>query len=175
MLFAIACGALLGALAPAAGKAMRPVGETFINLVRMVITPVIFLTVVLGIARTSDLKRVGRIGFKALLYFEVVTTFALAIGVVVVNLIRPGDGIDASRVSAADVAQYTGSGAHLSLIDFLVHIVPSSVVGAFAEGQVIQVVFFSILFGAALASLGDFGQPVVRGLDPLRRSVGVTR
>ncbi len=165
MLFAIACGALLGALAPAAGKAMRPVGETFINLVRMVITPVIFLTVVLGIARTSDLKRVGRIGFKALLYFEVVTTFALAIGVVVMNLIRPGDGIDASRVSAADVAQYTGSGAHLSLIDFLVHIVPSSVVGAFAEGQVLQVVFFSILFGAALASLGDFGQPVVRGLE----------
>jgi aerobic C4-dicarboxylate transport protein len=142
---------------------MRPVGETFINLVKMVITPVIFLTVVLGIARTSDLKRVGRIGVKALLYFEVVTTFALAIGLVVVNLIRPGDGIDASRLSAADVAQYTG--AKLSIVDFLMHIVPSSVVGAFAEGQVLQVVFFSILFGVAVASLGDIRQPVVRALE----------
>ena len=132
MLFAIACGALLGALAPATAKAMRPLGETFINLVKMVITPVIFLTVVLGIARTGDLKRVGRVGLKALLYFEIVTTFALAIGLVVVNLVRPGDGIDASRLATTDVSQYT-TGAKVSIVDFLVHIVPSSVVGAFAD------------------------------------------
>ena len=166
MLFAIACGALLGVLAPPAAKAMRPVGETFINLVKMVITPVIFLTVVLGIARTNDLKRVGRVGLKALVYFEIVTTFALAIGLIVVNVVRPGHGIDASRLVSGDVAQYA-SGPKLSMIDFLTHIVPSSVVGAFAEGQVLQVVFFSILFGIALASLEDIAQPVVRGLEYL--------
>jgi aerobic C4-dicarboxylate transport protein len=146
---------------------MRPLGETFIALVKMVITPVIFLTIVLGIARTGDLKRVGRVGIKALLYFEIVTTFALAIGLVVVNLVRPGAGIDASRVTPADVAQYTTSATRLSVVDFLVHIVPSSVVGAFAQGEVLQVVFFSVLFGVALASLGGVGQPVVRGLEYL--------
>src|SRR4249920_194080 len=109
VLAAISCGVLLGVLAPATAKAMQPIGQTFINLVKMVITPVIFLTVSLGIARTSDLKKVGRVGIKALLYFEVVTTLALGIGLVVVNLIRPGDGIDASRISAADAAQYTSA------------------------------------------------------------------
>ncbi len=166
VLAAILCGVLLGVLAPATGKAMQPVGQTFINLVKMVITPVIFLTVSLGIARTSDLKKVGRVGIKALLYFEVVTTIALGIGLVVVNLIRPGDGIDASRVSAADAAQYTAA-AKISLVEILTHIVPSSVVGAFANGEILQVVCFSILFGVAIASLGDVAAPVTRGLEYL--------
>ena len=166
VLAAISCGVLLGVLAPGAGKAMQPVGQTFINLVKMVITPVIFLTVSLGIARTSDLKKVGRVGIKALLYFEVVTTIALGIGLVVVNLIRPGDGIDASRVSAVDAAQYT-TAAKISLVEVLTHIVPSSIVGAFANGEILQVVFFSILFGVALASLGATGAPVTRGLEYL--------
>jgi aerobic C4-dicarboxylate transport protein len=166
VLLAILCGTLLGVLAPSSAKAMRPVGETFINLVKMVITPVIFLTVVLGIARSNDLKRVGRVGLKALAYFEIVTTFALGIGLIVVNLVQPGRGIDAARLASGDVTQYT-SGPKLSMIDFLVHIIPSSVVGAFAEGQVLQVVFFSILFGVALASLGAITQPVVRGLEYL--------
>jgi aerobic C4-dicarboxylate transport protein len=166
VLVAIACGALLGVLAPSMAKAMRPVGETFINLVKMVITPVIFLTVVLGIARTNDLKRVGRVGLKALVYFEIVTTFALGIGLIVVNLLQPGRGIDAARLAAGDATQYA-SGPKLSMIEFLVHIIPSSVVGAFAEGQILQVVFFSILFGVALASLGTTSQPVVRGLEYL--------
>ena len=166
VLFAIACGALLGVLAPSLATAMRPVGDTFINLVKMVITPVIFLTVVLGIARTQDLKRVGRVGIKALVYFEVVTTCALAIGLVVVNVVQPGRGIDASRLATADVSQYAGA-PKLSMVEFFTHIVPSSVVGAFAEGQVLQVVFISILFGIALASLQDVGQPVVRGLEYL--------
>ena len=146
---------------------MRPLGDTFINLVKMVITPVIFLTVVLGIARTGDLKRVGRVGLKALVYFEIVTTFALAIGLIVMNVVRPGAGIDATRIPLADVTQYTTSAAKLSLVDFLVHIVPSSVIGAFAQGEILQVVFFSVLFGVAVASLGDVGQPVVRGLEYL--------
>ena len=166
VLAAILCGVLLGVLVPGTAKALQPVGQTFINLVKMVITPVIFLTVVLGIARTSDLKRVGRIGIKALLYFEIVTTLALGIGLLVVNLIRPGDGIDASKVSPADAAQYT-TAARISIVEVLTHIVPSSVVGAFANGEVLQVVFFSILFGIALATLGEVGNPVIRGLEYL--------
>ena len=166
VLAAIGCGVLLGVLAPGLGKEMQPVGQTFINLVKMVITPVIFLTVVLGIARTSDLKRVGRVGIKALVYFEVVTTLALGIGLVVVNLIRPGEGIDRSHIAAADAAQYT-TGAKISLVEILTHIVPSSVVGAFANSEILQVVFFSVLFGIAVGSLGEAGRPVIRGLEYL--------
>ena len=167
VLVAIALGVAVGVLWPSVGRALKPVGDTFVNLVRMVIAPVIFLTIVLGIAHTTDLKRVGRVGLKALVYFEVVTTFALAIGMLVVNLVRPGDGIDASRVTAGDVSQYAASGEQLMFIDLITHIVPSSVVGAFAQGDILQVVFFSILFGLALASLGPAGRPVSRMLDRL--------
>jgi aerobic C4-dicarboxylate transport protein len=167
VLVAIGLGVLLGALWPSAGRAMRPLGDTFVNLVRMIIAPVIFLTIVLGVAHTTDLKRVGRVGLKAFVYFEVVTTFALAIGLVIMNVIRPGEGIGASHIPAGDVAQFAAQGRELRFVDFLVHIVPSSVVGAFAQGEILQVVFFSILFGVALASLGRAGRPVTRMLDRL--------
>jgi aerobic C4-dicarboxylate transport protein len=167
VLVAIVLGALVGALWPATGRAMKPLGDTFVNLVRMVIAPVIFLTIVLGVAHTSDLKRVGRVGLKALVYFEVVTTFALAIGLVIVNLLRPGEGIDASRVPAAGATQFITQGEQFRFVDFITHIVPSSVVGAFAQGDVLQVVFFALLFGVALASLGRAGRPVSRMLDRL--------
>ncbi len=171
VLTAIALGALLGALSPATGRAMRPLGDTFINLVKMIITPVIFLTIVLGIAHTTDLRRVGRVGLKALLYFEIVTTLALAIGLVVANVVRPGHGLDASRLATVDVSKYAHQGEALRFVDFVTHIVPSSVVGAFAEGDVIQVVFFSVLFGVALASLGRAGRPVARMLDRLSQVI----
>ncbi|MEP6574769.1 MAG: dicarboxylate/amino acid:cation symporter [Gemmatimonadota bacterium] len=167
VLIAIALGALLGALSPETGKAMRPLGETFINLVRMVITPIIFLTIVTGIAHTADLRKVGRVGVKALVYFEVLTTFALAIGMLVANLVRPGAGLDAARLATADVSQYTAQGKDLHIVDILTHVVPSSVVGAFAQGDILQVVFFSVLFGVALTSLGRGGRPVTRMLDRL--------
>jgi aerobic C4-dicarboxylate transport protein len=169
VLVAIALGVLVGALWPATGRAMKPLGDTFIILVRMVIAPVIFLTIVGGVAHTNDLKRVGRVGLKAFVYFEVVTTFALAIGLVVMHLVRPGEGIDAARLAAAsgDVSAYTAQGKELHFVDFLVHIVPSSVVGAFAQGEILQVVFFSILFGVALAALGEAGRPLARMLDRL--------
>jgi aerobic C4-dicarboxylate transport protein len=166
VLFAIACGALLGAWFPNSGRAMRPIGDTFINLVKMVITPVIFLTIVLGIARSHDLRRVGRVGLKALIYFELVTTAALAVGLLVMNVFRPGAGFDTAHMPAADISQYT-AGAKLSMVEFFTHIVPSSVVGAFAQGDILQVVFFSILFGVALASLGDVGEPVTHALSYL--------
>jgi aerobic C4-dicarboxylate transport protein len=167
VLIAIVLGVAVGVLWPSVGRAMKPVGDTFVNLVRMVIAPVIFLTIVLGVAHAGDLRRVGRVGLKALVYFEVVTTFALAIGLVVMNVVRPGAGIDASHVSAGAVAQFTAQGEELRFVDFVTHIVPSSVVGAFAQGEIVQVVFFSILFGVALASLGEVGRPVTRLLDAL--------
>ena len=167
VLVAIGLGVIVGVLWPAAGRAMKPVGDTFVNLVRMVIAPVIFLTIVLGVAHTSDLRRVGRVGLKAFVYFEVVTTFALAIGLVVMNVFRPGEGVDASRVPTADVSRFTAQGQELHFGDFVTHIVPSSVVGAFAQGEILQVVFFSLLFGVALASLGRAGRPVARMLERL--------
>ena len=165
VLVAIALGALVGALWPSAGRAMKPVGDTFVNLVRMVIAPIIFLTIVGGIAHSSDLKRVGRVGLKAFIYFEVVTTLALAIGLVVMHLVRPGEGIDAARLATGAATGFAAQGQQLKFVDFLTHIVPSSVVGAFAQGEILQVVFFSILFGVALASLGPAGRPVAEGLD----------
>src|SRR3954470_2375468 len=140
VLVAISFGILLGLAAPAWGKAMKPVGDTFVNLVRMVIAPVIFLTITLGIANMRDLKKVGRVGGKALLYFEIVTTFALAIGLIVVNVTKPGAGLDVSALAKGDVSKYAEAGKGLTFVDFVMHIVPSSVVGAFASGEVIQVV-----------------------------------
>ena len=171
VLVAILLGVLLGVYSPSTAKAMRPLGETFINLVKMVITPVIFLTVVLGIAQTADLKRVGRVGLKALLYFEVVTTLALAIGLLVMNVVQPGRGIDAARAGTADVSQYATQGQAITVAGFLSHIVPTSIVDAFARGDVLQVVFFSVLFGIALTALGEQGRPLTRGLELVARVV----
>ena len=154
VLVAIALGVLLGVMAPDTARSMRPLGDTFIALVRMVIGPIIFLTISLGIANMNDLKRVGTVGLKAFIYFEVVTTFALAIGLVVVNVTKPGAGLDLSTMARGDISQYTAPGKEMKFVDFLTHIVPSSIVDAFARGDILQIVFFSILFGVALAALG---------------------
>jgi aerobic C4-dicarboxylate transport protein len=165
VLLAIALGALLGALAPEWGRAMKPLGDTFVKLVKMVIGPVIFLTIVLGIANVADIKKVGKVGGKAFLYFEVVTTFALAIGLLVVNVTKPGAGIDVSALAGGDVSRYTAQAKELSVIEFLTHIVPASPVQAFAEGEILQIVFFAVLFGVALAGFGSSGKPLVDVLD----------
>jgi aerobic C4-dicarboxylate transport protein len=167
VLTAIALGVLLGALAPDVGKALRPLGDTFVKLVKMIIGPIIFLTIVLGIANMLDLKKVGKVGGKAFLYFEIVTTFALAIGLVIVNVTKPGAGIDTSTLATSDVSQYTKAGAGMNFVDFLTHIVPSSVVDAFAKGEILQIVFFAVLFGVALTALGPSGKPLVDVLDRL--------
>jgi aerobic C4-dicarboxylate transport protein len=169
VLVAISIGVLLGVWNPEAARAMKPVGDTFINLVKMVIAPIIFLTVVLGIASMGDMRRLGRVGGKALLYFEVVTTVALAIGLVVVNVVRPGDGLDASTMARGDVSRYTAPAEQLSAVGFLTHIVPSNVVAAFAGGDVLQVVFFAVLFGVGLASLGEAGRPLLDLFDRLAK------
>jgi len=167
VLVAICFGILLGLGWPAAGRAMRPVGETFVNLVRMVIAPVIFLTITLGIANMRDLKKVGRVGGKALLYFEIVTTFALAIGLIVVNVTKPGAGLDVSALARGDVSKYAEAGKALSCVEILTHVVPTSAVDAFAKGDVLQIVFFAVMFGSALASIGETGRPLTVVLESL--------
>ncbi|MEP6619127.1 MAG: dicarboxylate/amino acid:cation symporter [bacterium] len=169
VLVAIALGVLVGVVSPDTGKAMRVLGDTFITLVKMVITPIIFLTVVLGIANMRDLRKVGRVGGKALLYFEIVTTFALAIGMLVANVTRPGEGLDVAALSGGDVSKFTEAGKSLTFVELFTHIVPSSVVAAFATGDVLQVVFFAVLFGAALASVGEAGAPLSAWLDILAK------
>ncbi len=165
VLTAITLGVLLGALAPDLGKAMRPLGDTFVKLVKMVIGPIIFLTIVLGIANMVDLKKVGKVGGKAFLYFEIVTTFALGIGLVIVNVTRPGDGVDVSALAKGDISQYAKAGESMQFVDFITHIVPSSVVDAFAKGEILQIVFFAVLFGVGLTSLGSTGRPLIDVLD----------
>ncbi|MFN8876906.1 MAG: C4-dicarboxylate transporter DctA [Gemmatimonadota bacterium] len=169
VLVAIAVGVLLGATAPETAKQMRLVGDTFVRLVRMVIGPVVFLTIVLGIASLRDLGTVGRVGLKALVYFEVVTTIALAIGLVVVNVTQPGAGLDAGALAKGDISAYAKAGREAKGIgEFLSHVVPTSVVGAFAEGEILQIVFFAVLFGVALAGLGERVAGVVGGLEQLQ-------
>ena len=165
VLVAVALGVILGAVAPETGKAMRPVGDTFINLVKMVIAPIIFLTIVLGVANMQDIKKVGRVGGKAFLYFEIVTTLALAIGLTVVNITKPGAGIDVAALAKGDISKYAAASKELSFVDFVTHIVPSSIVGAFANGDILQIVFFALLFGIALSGLGETGRPVLNGLE----------
>ena len=167
VLVAIALGVLLGVLAPETAKAMKPVGDTFINLVRMVIGPIIFLTIVLGIANMADLKKVGKVGAKALIYFEIVTTFALAIGLIVVNVTKPGAGINVSALAKGDVSKFAEQGKALSFVEFLTHIVPTSVVKAFADGDILQIVFFAVLFGVALTAVGSKAAPLTDVLDKL--------
>ena len=176
VLVAIVLGAALGIVAPEWGRAMRPLGDTFVNLVKMVIAPVVFLTIVLGIANMSDMRRVGRVGGKALLYFEVMTTVALAIGLLVVNLTQPGRALAASlRAGQAspllhvDVSQYAAQAKEMRAIDVLLHAVPSSIVDAFARGDMLQVVFVAVLFGAALTALGAEARPVVDLFERLSR------
>jgi aerobic C4-dicarboxylate transport protein len=169
VLVAIALGALLGFVAPDVGRKMKPVGDTFVNLVKMVIAPVVFLTIVLGIANMHDLKKVGRVGGKALLYFEIVTTFALVIGLIVVNVIRPGHGLAVAAMGKADITAFVTQGKALTFVDFVTHIVPSSIVDAFAKGDMLQVVFVAVMFGAGLAMLGESGRPLTNILEVLSR------
>ena len=165
VLFAVACGVLLGVLNPTLAKEMKPLGDTFVKLVKMVIGPIIFLTIVLGISNIADVKKVGRVGGKALLYFEIVTTFALGIGMVVVNMTKPGAGLDVSTLPKGDITAYAAQGEALKFTDFITHIVPSSPVEAFAQGEILQIVFFAVLFGFALVSIKETAEPLTDVLD----------
>ena len=169
VLVAIAIGVILGYLKPATATAMKPFGDGFIKLIKMMIAPIIFTTVVVGIARIGDMKKVGRVGLKALVYFELVSTLALAIGLVVVNVVRPGAGInaDVQALDANEVSAYTSGRQPMSTVDHLLHIIPDSAVGAFAGGEILQVLTFSVLFGLSLGGFGEKGAPLVDLIDRL--------
>ncbi|HEY1494621.1 MAG TPA: dicarboxylate/amino acid:cation symporter [Candidatus Solibacter sp.] len=156
VLVAIALGVALGIAAPATGAAMKPLGDGFIKLIKMVIAPIIFCTVVLGIAGTGDLKKVGRTGGLALLYFEVVSTVALILGLLIVNIVRPGAGmnVDVRALDAGAVSAYAGKGKMQSTSEFLINVIPNTFVDAFAKGEILQVLLLAVLFGIALQRLG---------------------
>ncbi|MBO0360991.1 dicarboxylate/amino acid:cation symporter [Hymenobacter sp. BT186] len=178
VLTAIALGVAVGALFPAFGAALKPIADTFISLIKMLITPIIFLTVVLGIAGMGSMKKVGRVGGKALLYFEVVTTLALAIGIIVANLTQPGAGVQDTAQAvmqdskkAEEAAKFTSQAGEMNWVEFFTHIVPDNVVGAFAKGDILQVLLFSVLFGLALNRMGETAQPLVKTFDRLSHAM----
>lgn len=173
VLVAMALGIALGHWSPLLAVEMKPFGDGFIKLVKMVIALVIFCTVVSGIAGMKDMKSMGRVGGKALLYFEVVSTLALLIGLVVANIAKPGAGfnVDASTLDAKAVMGYAGQAKQQSIVDFLLNIIPTTFVDAFAKGDVLQVVLAAVLFGIALSAIGERGRVVVDGIDGVAEAV----
>lgn len=170
VVIAIILGILVGQFFPKIGTDLKVLADVFIKLIKMIIPPIVFFTVVIGIAGMGDLKKVGRIGGKALLYFEIVTTFALAIGIVVVNLLKPGVGFDkASLGKMGDITKYTKEAAESShgVIDFLTSIIPDNVVGAMAKGELLPILFFAVLFGLSLAAMGSSAKPVINLFEKL--------
>jgi aerobic C4-dicarboxylate transport protein len=156
---AIVAGVVLGHFWPATGEAMKPLGDGFIKLIKMIIAPIIFCTVVVGIAGMEDMKKVGKTGGLALLYFEIVSSLALVIGLLIVNVAAPGTGmhIDAKALDTKAIAAYTGPGKLVGTVDFLLNVIPVSVVDAFAKGEILQVLLFSVLFGFAMHTFGGRG------------------
>jgi aerobic C4-dicarboxylate transport protein len=169
VLVAIALGVLLGHLYPPAGVMMQPFGDGFIKLIKMLIAPVIFCTVVTGIAGVGDMKKVGKTGGLALVYFEVMSTVALLVGLAVVNIVRPGSGmnVDPRSLDAGSVAAYAGPGKLQSVTDFLLNVIPTTVVDAFAKGEILQVLLIAVLFGFALQRLGARAAPMLGFIDGL--------
>jgi aerobic C4-dicarboxylate transport protein len=164
---AIVIGVLLGYYLPNTGVAMKPLGDGFIKLIKMIIAPIIFCTVVSGIASMEDMKKVGRVGVKALLYFEVLSSIALLIGLTIVTIVQPGAGMnaDVSKLDTKSIAAYTAQAHSQGTVDFIMNIIPNSVVDAFAKGDILQVLLFAILFGIALSMMGQKGRPLLLIID----------
>lgn len=167
VLIAVALGIFTGWLLPDLGKSLKPLGDGFIKLVKMLIAPIIFCTVVHGVASMKDLKKLGRVGAKTLFYFEVVSTLALVIGLVVVNVLRPGDGfnIDPKTLDPAQTQSYVQNAQHLTTAEFLLNIIPSTFLGAFVSGDLLQVLLVSLLAAFAISALGERGAPVLHVID----------
>jgi aerobic C4-dicarboxylate transport protein len=172
VLLAIVAGAVVGVVAPGIAVALKPLADGFVKLIRMLIAPVIFTTVVVGIASLGNLTQAGRLGLKALAYFITMTLIALAIGLVVINLINPGAGLNVTP-DPADAKETLGSlqEAPSGVVAFLLHIIPDTFVGAFTEGEIIQVLFIAILSGIALTALGDLGTGIVAGIDAIGKMI----
>ena len=169
VIIGVILGVAVGLIWPEFGAKLKPLGDGFIKLVKMLIAPVIFLTVSLGIAHAGDMRKVGRVGLKALLYFEVVSSLALVIGLVVVNIWQPGVGmnIDPKTLDESVVSNYTAGAKAMNTVDFILNIIPNSAIDAFAKGEILQVLLFSVLFGWALGSQSEHGRPVYEFLERL--------
>src|SRR5258707_2719187 len=173
VLVGVGVAIILGYISPATAIAMKPLGDAFIRLITMIITLVIFCTLVTGIAGMEDMKKVGRVGGKALLYFEVVSTIALLIGLIVGNVVRPGSGfnVNVATLDAKSVADYAGQAKAQSVTEFLLHIIPTTVVDAFAKGDILQVLLVAVLFGFALSMMGKRCKPLLSLLDTATHAV----
>ncbi len=159
-------GAIFGFVNPKLAAQFKPLADAFINLVKMVIPPIIFVMVTVGIASMGDVKKVGKVGGKAIVYFEIITTIALVFGLVMVNVLQPGVGLDISHIAKADISTYTAQAKQThTFVDFLVGIIPTNAFDAFAKGDLLQILFFSIFFGIGLAALGEKGKPIIRGFE----------
>ncbi len=169
VLFAIGLGITIGHFWPDIGASLKPLGDAFVKLVKMIIAPVIFLTVTTGIAGMSDLKKVGRVAGKAFAYFITFSTLALIVGLIVGNFVQPGAGlnIDPASLDGAAVADYAAKAHDTTIVGFLSGIIPTTVVDAFAKGDILQVLFFSVLFGISLAAVGERGAPVLNFLQSM--------
>src|SRR3954454_12346088 len=173
VLIAIVLGVIFGWISPEYAKSdwVKAMGDGFIKLIKMVIAPIIFCTIVSGISHIQDAKKVGRVGLKALIYFEVVSTFALLVGLIIGTVVRPGGGFSGAAADAAAVATYAKKAGEQKPVDFILHIIPDSVVGAFAAGDILQVLLFAILFGFSLLVLGDRGATVRNLIDDVAHAV----
>jgi aerobic C4-dicarboxylate transport protein len=173
VLVGMALALIVGYISPARAVAMKPLGDAFIRLISMVITLIIFCTVVSGIAGMEDMRKVGRVGGKALLYFEVISTLALLVGLVVGNLVHTGSGFNAdpATLNAKEVSAYAGQAKAQTLTDFLMHIIPTTVVDAFAKGDILEVLFVALLFGFALSAAGPRGRPLLNLVESLTQVV----
>jgi len=178
VLLGAALGVVIGYCFPTFGEALKPLGDAFIKLIKMLLAPIIFGTIVVGIAKMGSIKEVGRVGLKALVYFQIVSFLALAIGLIFANAMKPGAGmnIDASTIDTSSVADYTAAAQGHGAVNFLMNIIPSSVVDAFVQGNMLQIILFSVLFGLALAQLPDRGRPVVEVIDSVLQGLfGIVR
>jgi aerobic C4-dicarboxylate transport protein len=173
VLIAIAIGILLGHFYPAFAVQLKPLGDGFIKLIKMMIAPVIFCTIVTGIAGMQDTKKVGRVGLKAILYFEVVTTLALIIGMFVINILKPGVGmnVDPATLDTKSVENFISESKNQTLTDFFLHIIPENIVNALSTSNILQVLFFSILLGLALAKIGEKAAPLLKGIQSLETAL----
>ncbi|MHB8209410.1 cation:dicarboxylate symporter family transporter, partial [Mucilaginibacter sp.] len=168
---AIILGVIVGAFFKGFAPTAKTISDTFIKLITMLIVPIIFCTIVLGIAGVDDMKKVGRVGGKAILYFEIMTTFALVIGLIVANVLKPGEGFINHPVAAnaGKLAEYQKAAADMHWGEFITHIVPSNIFNAFATGDILQVLFFAILFGYGISKMGVAGKSIVSGIDKISK------
>ena len=169
VIIAILIGIALGVWLPNFAQQLKPLGDGFIKLIKMMIAPIIFCTIVTGIAGMKNMKTAGRVGLKAIIYFEIVTTLALIIGLIIVNLLQPGKGmhVDAASLDTSGIQTYIQQSKSTSFVDFLLHIIPDTIISAFAEGNILQVLFFAILFGVALSTIGTKAQPILHALESI--------